>query len=193
MTVKRALLYVLVIMPAGSATLVCAAASPYSSVSATAQPQSSGYDRPPKNILDVMHAPSLPTPSVSPTKDSILLLPWQDYPSIDRVARPFLRLAGVRIEPRNHSKHDTPGGYGITLCIRDVELVRVSSGAQIHVVLPADACPTAPLWSADGKQFAFENIAPDAVQLWIGDALTGRVRQVPGAHLNPMFGDELQW
>src|SRR5271156_3250169 len=128
MTVKRALLYVLVIMPAGSATLVCAAAPPNSSVSATAQPQSSGYDRPPKNILDVMHAPSLPTPSVSPTKDSILLLTWQDYPSIDRVARPFLRLAGVRIEPRNHSKHDTPGGYGITQCATGFDLMHIAGG-----------------------------------------------------------------
>jgi hypothetical protein len=57
----------------------------------------SGYDKPPKNILDVMHAPSPPIPVVSPTQDSILLVSWQDYPSIYRVATPFLRLAGVRV------------------------------------------------------------------------------------------------
>jgi hypothetical protein len=34
------------------------------------------------------------------------------------VATPFLRLAGARVEPKNHSKHDTPGGYGITPCAR---------------------------------------------------------------------------
>ena len=73
-----------------------------------------GYNQPPKNILDVMLAPSLPQPEVSPTQDGILLLSWQEYPSISRVATPFLRLAGVRVEPKNHSKHDTPGGYGIT-------------------------------------------------------------------------------
>jgi len=60
-------------------------------------------------------------------------------------------------------------------------------------VFPAGACPTSPLWSADGKQFAFENITPGAVQLWIGDAQTGRLRLVRAARLNPMFGDELQW
>src|SRR5579863_5017162 len=69
----------------------------------------SGYNQPPKNILDVMHAPSPPMPRVSPTQDAILLVSWQDYPSISRVATPFLRLAGVRVEPKNHSKHDTPG------------------------------------------------------------------------------------
>ena len=76
----------------------------------------SGYNQPPKNILDVMRAPAPPIPRVSPTHDTILLVSWQEYPSISRVATPFLRLAGVRVEPRNHSKHDTPGGYGITPC-----------------------------------------------------------------------------
>jgi dipeptidyl aminopeptidase/acylaminoacyl peptidase len=192
MTVKNALLCIMIATFANSTTPVSAAAPDNSSVSSTAQ-RASGYNQPPKNVLEVMHAPSLPVPSVSPTKDTILLVSWQQYPPMSRVATPFLRLAGVRIEPGNHSRHDTPGGYGITPCVRDLELVRISSGAQIHVVLPAGACPTAPLWSANGKQFAFEDIAPEAVQLWIGDAITGKVRQVPGARLNPMFADELQW
>jgi dipeptidyl aminopeptidase/acylaminoacyl peptidase len=153
----------------------------------------SGYNEPPKNILDVMHAPSAPMPRVSPTQDSILLVSWQDYPSISRVATPFLRLAGVRVEPKNHSKHDTPGGYGITPCVRSLELVHVADGAQVHIALPAGACPGEPLWAADGKRFAFVNLAPESVELWIGNAKTGEVHPVPGARLNPMFNDELQW
>jgi dipeptidyl aminopeptidase/acylaminoacyl peptidase len=160
----------------------------------------SGYNQPPKNILDVMHAPSPPMPRVSPTQDSILLVSWQDYPSISRVSTPFLRLAGVRVEPKNHSKHDTPGGYGITPCARSFELVHVAdaspknkNGAQIHIALPAGACPGGPIWAADGKRFAFVNLAPEAVELWIGDAKTGEVHPVPGARLNPMFNDEMQW
>jgi dipeptidyl aminopeptidase/acylaminoacyl peptidase len=191
MNVKKALLFILVAALADK--LVSAAVPQHSARSATGQEESSGYDKPPKNILEVMNAPSPPIPKVSPTRDAILLVSWRDYPSMARVARPFLRLAGVRIEPGNHSKHDTPGGYGITPCVRNLELVRISGGAQIQVALPADACPTSPLWSADGKQFAFEDIAPEAVQLWIGDAMTGKVHRVPGARLNPMFGDELQW
>ncbi len=155
--------------------------------------EGSGYSLPPKNILDVMRAPSPPVPDVSPTDDTILLVSWQDYPSIARVATPFLRLAGVRVEPRNHSKHDTPGGYGITPCATGFQLVRVADGAQISVALPANACPGEPVWAADGKHFAFVNLATDSVELWIGDAKSGKVRQVPGAQLNPMFNDEMQW
>src|SRR5271170_5968455 len=51
----------------------------------------SGYNQPPKNILDVMHAPSPPVPRVSPTLDAILLVSWREYPSISRVSTPFLR------------------------------------------------------------------------------------------------------
>ncbi len=153
----------------------------------------SGYNLPPKNILDVMLAPSLPAPRVSPTHDSILLVSWQEYPPISRVATPFLRLAGVRVEPRNHSKHDTPGGYGITPCATSFDLVHVAGGAQFHIALPAGACPGEPIWSADGKHFAFANIASESVELWIGDAKTGETHRVPGAHLNPMFNDAINW
>ena len=153
----------------------------------------SGYNQPPKNILDVMHAPSPPVPRVSPTEDAILLVSWQDYPSISRVATPYLRLAGVRVEPMNHSKHDTPGGYGITPCATAFELVRIADSHRIPVALPDGACPGQPVWAADGKRFAFVNIAPKAVELWVGDAKTGEIHQVPGAHLNQMLNDELQW
>jgi dipeptidyl aminopeptidase/acylaminoacyl peptidase len=140
-----------------------------------------------------MHAPSPPVPVVSPAEDTILLVSWQEYPSIARVATPFLRLAGVRVEIQNHSKHDTPGGYGITLCAAGFALARVADGAEIPVALPQGACPGEPVWSADGKQFAFVNLASESVELWIGDAKTGEVRLVKGARLNPMLNDELQW
>ena len=152
-----------------------------------------GYNLPPKNILDVMNAPASPSALVSPTQDTILLVSMQQYPSISRVATPFLRLAGVRVETKNHSKHDTPGGYGITPCASDFWLVKVATGKETHVTLPAGACPELPVWSADGKRFAFSNITPDSVELWIGDAANGEVHKIPGARLNPMLNDELQW
>ena len=128
----------------------------------------SGYDRPPQNILEVLHAPSPPNAYVSPTHDAMLLVSWQDYPSMARVATPFLRLAGVRVEPGNHSRHDTPGGYGITPCATDYVLARVAGGRGGARRPPAGACPGRPAWTADGKRFAFVNIAADSVELWLG-------------------------
>src|SRR5208282_2384648 len=183
MSVRNAIKFFLVgvfVACAACAPSVAQSASTSSSVTAKQVESVSGYNQPPKNILDVMLAPALPEPEVSPTQDAILLVSWQDYPSISRVATPFLRLAGVRVEPRNHSKHDTPGGYGITRCARGFDLVRIADGTQIHVPLPAGACPGQPAWAAGGKRFAFVNLAEESVELWIGEAESGRVHQAPG-------------
>ena len=198
MPVRNALnhIFVAVLIGCGvSVPLTAQSTAPAASAASAAAPieSTSGYNLPPKNILDVMRAPSPPYPLVSPTQDTILLMAMQDYPSISRVATPFLRLAGVRVEPRNHSKHDTPGGYGITPCAVSYDLVRIADHAQTQVVLPEGACPGIPVWAADGKHFAFVNLALDSVELWIGDARTGEVHQVPGVRLNPMFDDAMQW
>jgi len=174
-------------MLAGAAQPVAPAATSADAVGA------SGYNVPPKNILDVLHAPSPPSPYLSPTNDRLLLVSWQSYPPMSRVATPFLRLAGVRVETKNHSKHDTPGGYGITPCATGFDLVHVADAKRTSIALPAGACPGAPKWAADGQRFAFVNLAPEAVELWVGDANTGAVHQIPGVRLNPMFGHELQW
>jgi len=163
------------------------------SASIAAPVASSAYNHPPKEILDVMRAPSPPVPSLSPTRDRLMLVTMEDYPSIAKVATPYLRLAGVRIEPGNHSQHDTPGGYGIPPCVSAIDLVQVADGKQMAVKLPAGACPRRPSWSADGQRFAFENITASAVELWIGDARTGAVHRIPGVRLNQMFGDQVQW
>lgn len=164
-----------------------------SPVAQSAETATPGYNLPSKEILDVMRAPSPPTPVVSPKKDKILLVAAQDYPSIERVATPYLRLAGVRVETKNHSKHDTPGGYGIPACMRSFDLVTVADGAQKSIDLSKLACPDLPNWSGDGKYFAFTNRTAQTVELWIGDATTAKIAQIKGVRLNPMLGDELDW
>lgn len=174
-------------------TATATAAPAANAVAASAPSASSLYNQPPKEILDVMRASSPPSPSLSPTRDRLMLVTMEEYPSIAKVATPYLRLAGVRIEPANHSQHDTPGGYGIPPCVSAIDLVQVADGRQMKVKLPAGACPRRPVWSADGQRFAFENISADAVELWVGDAKTGAVRRLPGVRLNQMFGDQMQW
>ena len=167
-----------------AASLACAATAP-------SAPR--GYDQPPKNILDVLHAPEPPGAFVSPTRQAMLLVTTQVFPPMSRVAAPYLKLAGSRVEIANHSKHDTPGGYGVTPCATAFQLVSVPGGVPTPVALPAGACAGRPWWSADGKRFAFANTARDAVELWIGDTATGALRKVPGVRLNPMLDGELQW
>ena len=156
-------------------------------------PVVSGYDKPPPRVLAVMHAPSPPQPYVSPTRDTILLVSWVQYPPISQVAEPILKLAGVRVEPRTRRKHDTPGGYGIAPCAESFTLVDVASSRETPVALPEGGCADNIDWTADGKRFAFRNTAQDAVELWIGDVATGKVHRLGDARLNPMLGSSMQW
>ncbi|BDU78387.1 prolyl oligopeptidase family serine peptidase [Mesoterricola sediminis] len=169
----------------------CLAAAPPSGAAQAAP--ASGYAQPPKPILDVLRAPNTPVPVMSPTRERMLLAGWQAYPGIARVATPYLKLAGVRVEPGNHSRHDTPGGYGIPAFAESFELVDTATGARTAVKLPAGASADQPLWSPDGKRFAFRNTTATSVELWICEAATGAVRRVPGVRLNPMLGDEVVW
>jgi dipeptidyl aminopeptidase/acylaminoacyl peptidase len=152
----------------------------------------SGYDKPPQPLLDVLHAPPPPRPHVAPSGAKLLLATTAEYPPMARVAEPFLRLAGVRVEPKNRSRHDTPGGYGIRPCIQKLALVTVPAGAEKAITLPS-GCAAVPLWSADSKRFAFQNAVADAVELWVGDGTTGEVHRLGNVKLNPMLGYTLQW
>lgn len=153
----------------------------------------SGYKQPPSAILEVMHSPSPPVPVPSPTNDRMILVSRQRYPSIQHVATPYLRLAGTRVEPGNHNRRNTKGGHGIRSYASKYELLRIKDGTKITVAFPANARTTDPIWSADGKQFAFENITSDAVEIWIGDGHSGAIRRVPNVRLNPVLEGELQW
>lgn len=156
-------------------------------------PAFADYAVPPDNLLKVLKAPPPPMPSVDPTGHRLLLVTSQTYPSIARVAQPYLKLAGVRLEPRNRSRHDTPGGYGIPACVADFTLVDIASGKETRVPLPAGACPGMAQWSPDGRHFAFQNVAAEAVELWIGDAATGQAHRIPGVRLNPISDSTVQW
>jgi dipeptidyl aminopeptidase/acylaminoacyl peptidase len=152
----------------------------------------SRYDKPPPNVLEVLHAPSPPRPYVSPTGETILLVSQVQYPSIAQVAEPYLKLAGVRVEPRTRRKHDTAGGYGVAPCAQTIALVDVASTRETPIALPPGGCVDGMAWAADGKHFAFRNTAQDAVELWLGD-ITGATHRLGNVRLNPMLGSSLQW
>jgi dipeptidyl aminopeptidase/acylaminoacyl peptidase len=146
------------------------------------------YEKPPKEILDVLNAPLPPTPFLSPTRDMLALAQPVIYPAISDLAEPMLRLAGVRINPRTNAERSYIYYWtGITL-------KRIADGAEIPVSLPAAVRRIGPLqWNTSGTMFAFTNEASDGVELWVVDVATQKVRQIPGLHVNPLLGSEGQW
>ncbi len=145
-----------------------------------------GYKKPPKEVLDVLNAPVTPTASLNPSRDTVLLLTANRYPPLADLAQPMLRLAGRRINPASNSPHRAP--YSVAMSLK-----KIADGSEIKIALPAGAKVSGLDWSDDGKHFAFLNTTPNKVELWVGDAATGRIRALRGITVNSAYGNPLTW
>ena len=75
---------------------------------ATTDVLSNRYQRPPKEITDILDVGPTPGISLSPTRDFLLLIERANYPPIEDLAAPMLKLAGLRINPRTNGPHLAP-------------------------------------------------------------------------------------
>lgn len=139
------------------------------------------YRQPPKEVLDVLHAPAPPATSISPTRDRIALLETQRYPPIAELAEPMLRIAGLRINPVTNAQHRQNYFVG-------VRLQNIGDGRIANVDLPAGARIVSPQWSPDGRYIAAGNLTPKGVELWFIETATGRATRVPNVFVNTAFG-----
>jgi dipeptidyl aminopeptidase/acylaminoacyl peptidase len=137
------------------------------------------YEKPPKEIDDVMTAPMTPTVSLSPTRDYMILEQGVRYPSIAELSEPMLRLAGLRINPRTNGPHREPRIVALTL-----KKVGDAKSPEVKIAVAPDAHISGVSWSPDGKHFSFNNAAHNGIELWIGTTTTGAVAKVPGIALN---------
>jgi len=139
------------------------------------------YKQPPKEIMDVLNAPAIPSTSVSPTGDKLAMLEPLRYPPISELAQPMLRLAGIRIDPTTNGRHRQP--YFVKLTLKGI-----ADGKETPVALPPDAKIFSPEWSPDGKYLAFANITPAGIELWFLDTASGKAQKVKNVLVNTAFG-----
>src|ERR1041385_3550347 len=145
-----------------------------------------GYKKPPKEVLDILNAPATPIASISPARDNVLLLTGLRYPPLADLAQPMLRLAGRRINPAPNSPHRFQ--YSVALSLK-----RIADGSEIKIDVPPGAKITGVEWSDDGKHFAFLNTTANRVELWVGDAATGKIHNLKGVTVNSTIGNPLTW
>jgi dipeptidyl aminopeptidase/acylaminoacyl peptidase len=144
------------------------------------------YKRPPADVVAILDAPPPPLAIDSPTRTALLLVDVSPYPTIEVLAEPLLRLAGVRINPRIGCSQRIGQYTGITIQPLDGSPAR-------RVALPANASIQRPRWSNDGKRIAFAYDRDDRVELWIADAATGQAKPIEGANLNDVLVDRFTW
>jgi dipeptidyl aminopeptidase/acylaminoacyl peptidase len=158
--------------------------------SASSAPDASTYRIPSPQIVATFDAPPLPQVIVSPTRQVLAITARKGSPSLAELARPTLRLAGLRVDPKNNGPHRTAtngGGYKITL-------KRIADGREIPVTVPPQASVSDVHFSPDGSRLSFTNTKDAVIELWIADAATGQAKMMSGAdRLNAANGDPCDW
>lgn len=145
------------------------------------------YQKPSKEILDVMHAPASPDTSVTPARTHVLLLERRLYPGIDELSAPVHRIAGLRINPANNGPHALGVVYtGLTL-------KSIEGGKETKITVPPGAKLGRPIWSPDGQRFVILNYTPNTVELYAGTLTSTALRKVQGVRLNDTVAPVAAW
>ena len=155
---------------------------------AAAAPAGQGYQLPSAALQAVANAPRAPTLSLSPRRDLAALLQTPPLPSINDVAQPELKLAGVRINPATHSASTFTFGNKLWL-------MNIADGKERQISgLPQPLSIASLAWSPDQCYLAFNQVqaASGANELWIVDVADGTARRLLG-DLNTVFGEGYSW
>jgi dipeptidyl aminopeptidase/acylaminoacyl peptidase len=145
-----------------------------------------GYRTVPAPIAAILDAPPLPAYSLAPGGAALLAATPLRYPPIADLARPMLRLAGLRIDPASDTIHHATS-------FSKFSLIRVADGNAIDVDLPAGAHASAPVWSPDGSHFAFYETSSGKAILEVGTTATGGVQRFDSIAVNAILGPAILW
>ncbi|MGD8237051.1 MAG: prolyl oligopeptidase family serine peptidase [Armatimonadota bacterium] len=145
------------------------------------------YQMPPKAIADIADAPPTPSVRIDPTRRRLLILERPSLPSIEELARPEFRLAGIRIDPK--TRGPSRASYYTELVLLDISTGERSSMSG----LPANARVRSVQWSPDGKRVAFIVTRDNGNHLWLADVATSSARRLTPHRISAVYGSPFVW
>jgi len=145
------------------------------------------YQRPPEEIAELIEAPQAPAVSISPDKKWMLLLERPGYKSIEEVAQPELKLAGLRMNPNTFGPSRSSYYSGLVwrkiASKNEIRVEDVAPGTRIDRVR----------WSPDGETVSFCVTDENGISLWMtkpGEATAWRCSDL---YLNATLADPYSW
>lgn len=146
-----------------------------------------GYQIPPKDILDLVTAAPTPSVSFSGTGDYMVLLHRASMPSIEELAQPEYRIAGVRLNPANF------GGSRQTY-FNALKIKQIKTGQTQDVFgLPAELRGSTLQWSPSQQTFAILNYGNSGIDLYSIDLKEARARKINAHPINDVIGTAFIW
>ena len=147
------------------------------------------YQKPPKEIMDLVDVSRAPSVLMNDDKSQMVLLYRNAYKSIEELSKEEMRLGGLRIDPKTNI------GSRVTY-INNVKLKKLDKKeAKIVQVkgLPENPKLTNFKWSPDQSKIALTNTTTEGVELWVLDIESASVSKITEAHLNANIGNVIHW
>jgi dipeptidyl aminopeptidase/acylaminoacyl peptidase len=146
------------------------------------------YQLPPPSMVEMVDAPMIPQTALAPSGDWLMLLERPPLPSIAELSQPELRLAGLRINPRNNDQSRSSSAVGI-------RFLRLADRGEKSVAgIPANARVGEAVWSPDGKRVAFTVVKESTIELMVVELNNGGVaRRISERPLNGIVGRPFAW
>ncbi|MGO8887928.1 MAG: prolyl oligopeptidase family serine peptidase [Streptosporangiaceae bacterium] len=141
------------------------------------------YQRPGDDIVAIIDAPPTPAALLAPGGNFVALVHYESHPPVAGLARPYLSLAGVRVDP-------VIAGRQRTRRLTGLSVLAPPGGEQREVALPPGSSVSVPTWAPDGRRFAFTIDEADGIGVWVADAATATAAQVPGLRVRDVLGGD---
>lgn len=145
------------------------------------------YQKPPKEILEVADYERAPIPKMDSKLTKMVLNHYNTYDTLEDLAMPELRLAGLRINPI--TRIESTMSYYNNLTFKDF---KSREEKQIQG-LPSHARIAYLTWSPDETQLAFTNTTEKGVELWVADMTTLQAKCLTKDNLNATIGRPYTW
>lgn len=144
------------------------------------------YKLPPKDIADMVLAKPTPNVSIDDKGEWMLFTESNSYPSVEELARPELKIAGLRINPANYA----PSRQNF---INNLYLKNIGSGKEFKITgLPSPLYAGSVSWSPNNKKIAFTHTTANRVDLYVIDITTQKATHINKTALN-VVGGGYQW
>lgn len=149
----------------------------------------SPYKQPSPAIRELLDAPALPRLIVSPDRQSLALVEQRRYTPLEELARPGLRLAGARFDPRNATQQN------LTAVLRvRIRTLLEPEATERDVELPAGGTWHNFVWAPDGQRFLLSRRTETADELWAGATSNGQLWRIYNVRLNnAVDADDMAW
>ena len=151
--------------------------------------ESYSYQKPPKEILDLVDVTLPPRVLIDGNKTYMIHLYRDSYKSINELSAPEIKLAGIRLNPNSNNRSRI--NYYNNIMISKLD--QKDLNAKQVKGLPKLPKLANIKWSPDQTKIAMTHSTNEGVELWYIDLGSLTAKRITGPKLNASLGDVLTW